>query len=190
MLTPLESFLLEIVGQAKKPIALSDIVSLLNEIRGATILSLVTKTEARLRAEGKKRFGPVQKVSRFTAMINFDYEAAVNRQREKEGVAPSFEAMPSYAQVIMRADGTMTPFAAHKETGKQYLRIRPLSRSDSKYFDTNGYNIEETAIKEYLYESGNPIRQELNKPIPYRLISLENVVAIGYQGKFNLLTQM
>lgn len=175
----LEAHIKSLLGKDILPV---NIIDEINNIRGSAFIGVVCKTIPKMRKTNNPYYDKIVKVSHFTAQVNFDYENAVNNQREREGKKTDFESMPSYASVITRDDGTLTPFAKHKTSGAVYLRVRPIQYSDSSYF-YNGKQISKDTLASFLIESNSSERQELNKPIPYRLIDIKNVVAVRYNNR-------
>lgn len=148
---------------------------LLAGIRGATFATLVTKTNARLRKTGNP-FGDVSKISRVNVTLGFQYEAAVNRQRVREGAEADFEAMPR--QWGERIPGTV--LVTHK--GKCYLETKVERTFDTKYFTAEGKELSADDVRPFLPPKGES-RQECEKEIIVRDYALDSIWSLVMKGE-------
>lgn len=179
----IDRIILEMISANDKPIRVSALMDVLGDVRGAKIVSIVTSTDPKLKKTGNP-YTNVRKVSRFTGQIGFDYENAVNNQREREGVLTDFQSQSSYARPVFRLDGTFTPFAEHKVSGKRYLRIRPLSHGETKYVDNNtGQEISKETLKPWLPVKTASATQGTEKEVAFRLFELDSIKSVGLDGK-------
>nr|WP_294529225.1 hypothetical protein [uncultured Rhodopila sp.] len=141
--------------------------------RGAIIATIETRTDPRLKKANP--FGPnVIKHSLVNCVINWRYEGAVNRQREREGTEATFEASP-------RAWGErFGPFVIHK--GKFYVEARVL-RAECDYQLPNGSPVRYEDIKPYLPgRQSSAESQGVEKEIIVRDYAVENIVGLTVDG--------
>jgi hypothetical protein len=178
-------------------------MTLLESRKGASIITITAVTEPDwlpLKATGPNPYkGKVWKRQVSNGMINWQYEAAVNRQREREGNEPDFEAMP-------RKWGTRihgTPWVTHK--GKTYLELKLQNVYSVEYIDANGNpyqpvyipfgyhpkhdqitnfsGVELLApIQDYLKPKSKNSRQQLDKEIILRDYTLTNIIEFTWGG--------
>lgn len=159
----------------------AELVLKLQAKRGATFATIVAETDPKLRKTGNPYSG-VTKVSRVNVTLNFVYENAVNRQREREGNDEQFEAEPrAWGVRIQRADGTLTPIVEHK--GKYYIEAK-VERSLGYEYMWNGEPIEEERIREFLPKrSPSSGRQEVERPVIIRDYSVDSIKSITFDGE-------
>jgi hypothetical protein len=138
------------------------------------MLTLTIQTEPKLRSPKKNPlFGRVKKIQAVNGAVGYDYSAAVNRQLDKEGKPPEFQA-------------TIRPGMRHiggalleNDKGEKYVFLRPLSYGDAVYY-VDGKLTPLHNIDQYLYFSpdNGSGRQGTDKTIPYINVKLCNVVCI------------
>lgn len=151
------------------------LLSLLAEIRGATFATLVTKTDARLRKTGNP-FGNVEKVSRVNVCLGFQYEAAVNRQRTREGTEADFEAAP-------RQWGERISPMLITHNGKIYLETKVEKSLSHSYVDANGQELSSEQVAPFLPARKPSARQETEKEILVRDYALDSIQGISLRGE-------
>lgn len=178
-----------------------DMVKILAGVRGATIISMIARTDVTLVGGKKCPLAGLQKVSRLNGMINWNYTNAVNNQRGREcedGETP--ETFVAHARQwgkrlheILGEDKTrLLPFVANKEwTGSEEVSIEQLLSIDvenlylefklEKSFEhtyyLNGVEVPEEQVKPHLRPSG-PSRQGVENEIilrDYKMISLQQI---------------
>ncbi len=144
----------------------ADFVSMLYSVRGATMVSFIASTEPKLKAGNP--FPGLRKVTKIGGVLNFNYEKAVNRQRDREGMVADFVAEPrKWGQ---RVEGT--PIITHN--GKFYVEAK-VERSEIMGYimpDLSSVDPEEVAKWLPNRHSG---RQAVEKPIVLRDFSIENI---------------
>jgi hypothetical protein len=154
-----------------------DLPDLFTSIKGATFATIVTNTDARVRASCP--FGRnVRKVSRVNVTLNYNYAAAVNRQRTREGGEADFEAAPR--QWGERIKGTSL---VRHESGKLYLETKVERSLGCEYFAADGSRIEAEAIAPYLPSKGGSGRQEVEKPVLVRDYALDSIKGVTIKGE-------
>lgn len=160
-----------------RTLSASDLPKLFSSIKGATFATIVTNTDARVKAACP--FGRnVRKVSRVNVTLGFQYENAVNRQRTREDSEPDFKAAPR--QWGERIPGT---FLVRHESGKLYLETKVEKSLGCEYFAADGSRIDAEAIAPYLPSKGGSGRQEVEKPILVRDYALDSIRAISLKGE-------
>lgn len=158
-----------------KALTATGLVALLSEVKGATFATLITETDARLR-KGGNPFGPVRKVSRVNVTLGFQYEAAVNRQRTREGSEADFEAKPR--QWGVRKPGTM--LVEHK--GKVYLETKVERSLSHVYLTASGQELTDEEVAPFLPAKGAS-RQEVEREILVRDYDLESIRSLAFGGE-------
>ncbi len=160
----------------------ANLISGLMEQKGSKFITIVTETEPRMRKTGNPFVGAT-KVSRVNGRINANYDNNVLARLAKEGKdASEFTRGESWHEAITRADGSMTPFCAHKKTGAIYLRFVLENAIDSHYFDATGVEIDKAAINPFLYESNYSNQGLGDNPVMFLVYSMESVKALTIDG--------
>lgn len=149
--------------------------SMLSDIRGATFATIVTRTDPKLRKTGNT-LGPVRKVSRVNVTLGFQYEAAVNRQRTREGSDADFIAAP-------RQWGKKISPMMVEHNGKFYLETKVERSLEHSFQDENGKEIPEDLVKPFLPVRSESSRQETEKEILVRDYALESIVSLTMKGE-------
>ncbi len=156
----------------------NEILEKLSSIKGARIIGLTTIVEPEMRKTANPYFGQVLKVSRFSAMINFDYDTGVLKRLAKEGKDPaSFTRGQSWHEAILTPEGKLTAFSRHKTTGEVYLRLVRLSGA-SRFIDKRGRFMAKRHLEPFLKDSGRYNNQGLNNPLVFITPKLSNVVSL------------
>ena len=160
-----------------RTLSAADLAKLLSGIKGATFATIVTNTDARVKAACP--FGRnVRKVSRVNVTLGFQYENAVNRQRVREGAENDFEAAPR--QWGERIPGT---FLVRHDSGKLYLETKVERSLGCEYFAADGSRIEADAIAPYLPSKGGSGRQDVEKPVLVRDYALDSIKGLSMKGE-------
>lgn len=187
MLTDLERKVLDIVNKGEnRPILLdaNTIRDTLNKVKGHTFVSCVTVTEPKMRKTGNPYLGRVRKVTKFVGAVNFDYDNAVENAREREGKdREDWSKGESWSRPITRPDGTLTPFACHKDDPEKiYFRIRQIEWPKSEYF-IDGERVDESALEDWLIKSKPAANQGLENAVRMNTPLWENVRAVSVNGE-------
>lgn len=168
-------------------LTLAEFRDTLMNLRGAKPVSLVSVTVPKLRAGNP--FGPLRKRSYTNGMINWSYQNAVNKQRDREEIAEPFIAEPrKWGERIIRADGTLTPLVQHK--GKYYIEMKIEKSLDHTYQDSEGNTIENKLVDVWLPEKKDGGRQEVERPVILRDYSLENIEQLTVNGETLVLEKI
>ena len=151
----------------------------LRSLKGATFVTLVTKTVPNMRVAGNPFRDKVFKVSRVNGTINFIYGNSVNRQRGREGKVADFQPEPR--KWGTRIEGT--PLVEHK--GYIYLEMKVENALGHSFLWSNGNSMsadEAANLTTYLFESYQPKTQQTDKEITLRDYALKSIVAITIDG--------
>ena len=154
-------------------ISCSDFVAMLHAIRGATIVSFIASTEPKLKAGNP--FPGLRKVSRVNGVLNFNYEKAVNRQRDREGMVADFVAEPRKWGV--RVEGA--PIVTHN--GKFYVEAK-IERSEVMgYIMPDLSMVDEHEVLKWL-PNRHGGRQGVEKAVVLRDFAVENIRSMRTKG--------
>lgn len=156
------------------------------DVRGATFVTVATNTEPKMKKTGNPFHGRVRKIAKYNGQINFHYDRAVLAQLEREGKdASCFFAGESYHKPILREDGTLTPFAVHKDDpSREYLRFRILRTLETSYVDETGADVPEAALEPWLDRNPNAYaNQGTEKKIRFITLGLTSVTAVTFDGE-------
>lgn len=158
-----------------KVITKQDFRAMLEGMKGATFATLITLTDPNLKKTGNN-LGKVEKVSRVNVTLAFNYENAVNRQREREGAEKDFEAAP-------RQWGKKIHPMLVEHKGKIYLEAKVERSLGHHYQDENGKEIPEEMVKPFLPAKSSSSRQGTEKEIPVRDYALDSIVSVAIAGE-------
>ena len=161
-----------------------DLVRLLMQNKGATAVTIVSRTEPDMYKRNNPHFGNVFKVSRVNGMIGWVYANAVNRQREREGKTDDFTAHPRpWGQ---RLAGT--PLVENK--GKYYLELKVEKSLDHRFEDVNGNVMSDSdiAAAKKFFKPKSASRQGVDKEIILRDYAIGKILSITYKGTCYLVT--
>lgn len=164
----------------------AELAEKLRTIKGATPLTISAlvkvKTNKKDRVTGQVNpFTEVLKLSRVNGMTAADYEAAVNRQREREGSIPAFEAKE-------RQWGIRVAPALVEHNGAFYLPIHPRSARTPIYFGRLPSGVLIQVAKEKVEPYLPPKRdagdgQDLVRGVEYRNYGLAGIASATMQGE-------
>lgn len=184
-----------------------DFAKLLFNQRGATFVTIVAQTVPTLVGGKKCPLAGLTKTSRVNGTINWSYENAVNRQREREQTpldvndeVEQFEAKPRQWGVRLHIAGDrktrLLPLVAHpwhKSTiDADELRLIPV---ESLYLEFRvgesleyQYNlgdriVPESEVNQYLPVRREGARQQVENPVILRDYKLVNIVEITMNGE-------
>ncbi len=151
-------------------LTINEFLERLSSHKGSIICVITSKTIPKLRKEH-----PFTEAIRHIHMqevaLGAIYENSVNRARAKEGLTEYF-----YAEALWGGKGRRkTPYTyEHIDTHKEYFAVRPIRSIESFYMDgSKEYKDED--VTPYLQRQGVATKQGLNKPVPWRTLSIENL---------------
>ena len=164
----------------------SELKDLLRTNKGAEFIGIKTESNARLKKKDNP-FGEVRKISEINGQIRFNYEKAVNKQLEKEGKKPEFEAksLPWGEAVEGLPMIKHTPKGSDKE--KFYLRMRVLATKSPEYTTEDGTVLTKEQVEPFLPKKKSAKSQDLEKEIVIRTYDLASIVLITFRKKTYIL---
>lgn len=134
-------------------ISSSNLISMMSNIKGATICTIETETTPKMNKKGNALYGRVRKVSRGQFQFGYNYENAVNNRLEKQGDERTFEAQS-------RPYGTwVVPNKVAEHNGTIYLRFYKMSNQTAQetYFvDGRPATAEEIDIIKFFTPASKP----------------------------------
>ncbi len=165
------------IAPATPTLTADELLAELAENTGTRIVTIVTRTDPRLRKTGNPYAGNVVKVQALNGVLNYDYEAAVNRQRGREDKADDFQACAR--QWGERVAGT--PVVMHK--GKSYLSVK-VERCIWRRFETidTGEMIDPAELDPFMPAKCGS-RQGVDREVIERTIALDSIVSIRMNGQ-------
>jgi len=164
----------------------NELIATLLTRRGASVVSIIAKTEPKFRkkldGQPNPYIGDVIKTSHVNGMMNWRYENAVNAQREREGNGEHFTAHArKWGQRLSREDGTITPLVEHK--GKHYLELKVERSLSHQYSGQDGTIHDDETINPWLLARSKSKRQETEKEIIVRDYAVDSIHQIRLDGK-------
>lgn len=152
---------------------------------GATFVSVITRSEPRMRKRDNPYFGLIEKLQKLGGIANFIYGNSVNNQREREGHTEPFTPQPRRWGERVFDDGRLTPLVRHVKDGEEryYLELKLERVLAKKYVDIHGAEVPEEVLMPWLYTSKQAATQETEKAVVLLDINLKNIRAIVMNGE-------
>jgi hypothetical protein len=165
--------------------------------RGAKMIGIISRTKPKMLVKSRDTKEPnpflpegVVRVAHRTVCIGASYEAAVNRQRVSEA-DPMDEVEYFNAKSLWRGNGEHASdyTVRHKPTGKLYFAYRPsqdrvtgfpVTIEDKWTSAKTGEVLDPEMLKQYLPAPSKARRQEVDRPVPWRCLTLSNVQELFY----------
>lgn len=163
-------------------------VDLLLNIRGATFITITTKTDTKAKKTGNP-YGTILKTNTINGQVNFHYDKAVLTKLAKEGKNPDvFEQGNSWHQPYM-PNGLLTPLATKKgETIPNYLRIRHLNTIGNTIYTTEtGTQLTEEQVTPFLKTPSRYSNQGTDEPVRFLTYSLDSIITATINGQTYLI---
>jgi predicted 2-oxoglutarate/Fe(II)-dependent dioxygenase YbiX len=163
-----------------KTISLPQLQILLARVKGAKPLTISAFVDARAKKTGNP-FAEIRKLSKVNGFTGANYEASVNRQQDREGTVPAFEAKE-------RSWGERVSSALVEKDGKWYLAIQPRATSKPMFFARMAGQPFKLTVKEAIAHllpahKSNAESQGVDKEVVYRNYALANIAAITMDGE-------
>ena len=165
-----------------KTITHQELINQLNEFNGVTFVSCSIESPVKM-AKGGRAGRPVNpyhdqitKQSYLNGAVGFDYEASVNKQRDRENIEEAFEAKPRAWGQLMEGG----KFVEHK--GNYYLQLKVENvGQDSVQYLQNGEPINKDLLTEWLPKKKEGSgRQEVENEVIVRDIKLDSIKSIKF----------
>ena len=188
------------------PITLSreEFKGVLFGIRGAKPVTITARTTPKLSGGMKNRLTGLQKLSMVNGIINFSYENAVNKQREREDVAETFHAKPrSWGVRLFTDQQKMIPLVAKVDTDfpyftfedlkrvpveKLYLELKVQKSLKHEYY-LNGELVPNDEAEKEVYSAPSSGRQAVEREVILRDYALDNVEEVVMDGEVFILAR-
>lgn len=173
-----------------EPITLDDFVNVImnydNSNIGAKPISFTSVTNPVYRKTGFP-YAKLFKVGQTAGMLNTDYEANVNAQRERESKPTDF-----VKQQTSKVKEWLSSSIGVTTTGLKVIKYRPLNPQPSYWVvQTKEGELKEVAKEEiipFLSAPPGSGSQDLEKAINFRLYGLDKLIAVSFQGKEYIIT--
>lgn len=158
------------------------LVATLSAVKGTTFATLETVTDPDMRKTGNPYVGRVKKHTRINCTFGANYENAVNRQGEREGLenAGEFEALK------LPYGNWLVPHKLIEHKGAVQVRVmcNPHMKPDVSY-TLDGQPMDVSVIKPFMPEKKASARQEefgIEREVVPRNYKLESIKAITVNG--------
>ncbi len=176
----------------------SKLKDLLYHRSGASIVTVVSRTEPDMRKRDNPFYGKVCKVAQVNGMVGFRYKNSVNNQRFREGQpvddggnVVEFEPLPrKWGNRLYREDvdpntgatvRRLTPLVLHK--GRHYLELKVERLLSMHYQDEDGNPVPAEDLHPWLRQrSGESSRQLVERPVVLRDYALDSIEEIRMDG--------
>ena len=158
----------------KKIITQSELATLIGEQKSATFATVILETIPKMNKKENPFYDNVVKSSIYNVCINFDYENAVNRQRNREGAIADFVAQEGWGE----KDGKSLIILE----GKYYLQFKLEKKLESRYFDKQGNEIQLSQIADFLPKKNGNAKQQVEKEIIVLRPKFESIKGINMNG--------
>lgn len=168
-------------------ISRNDFIQLAANLNG--FCRVLTTTEPTMRKKGNPYDGRVTNITERLGNLGTNYENAVNSQREREGIAATFSAESMWKGA---GEHVNKGIVRHKGTGENYLVFYPKSdtngnpmNSDQRWLVDGVAATEEqiAEIKSFMPNRTSSGKQGTEKPVPWRVFNLWNVLEVAVAGK-------
>ena len=171
---------------------LATIQSILDTRKGTLFVGLVTQTSPRVTVKHRDTRQPlpadwrdIEKVTTQNVAVGTSYGAAVNRQRDREGVADTFDTGP-----IMNGMESVQGYPAlryHPSRDTHYLAYQavPNGHGSTVYRTASGVPLtadEVDTLRGYLPKPRKVEKQGVERDVIWRTVSIENIVSIKFNA--------
>lgn len=161
-------------AQPVRLVTINQLEKLLFSINGAKAVRVLTSTQLRMRKTNNQYYDLVQKLQEHSAFLNFNYEAAVNRQRAREDKRAAFTAQP-------RAWGVRLPNSCLVFHNNQYYMEAKVEQSGLAQYTFRGRPIDYSVIESFCPPRAAP-NQGIDKPVIVRDFSTLSVLEVVIDG--------
>jgi len=161
-----------------KIINMAELVDVLKAVHPGNSFATITATTvpSKMRKTGNPNWGNCFKTTTVNVGIQFNYEAGVNRQREREDKPTDFVAdAPTWGEHI---DNTC--LVEHK--GEFYMYVRILKSLGYRYHNAKGDTIPNEQVHAFMPPSKPSDKQDLDAEIIVRKYFLKNIRQITVSG--------
>lgn len=174
--------------QQPEVIKASELVKLLSGNLGAKMVTIISSTEPPMRKTANPFYGRVRKISRVNGVIGWQYESAVNRQRDREQRPENADGTIEHFFAEPRKWGERlpgSPWVSHKQ--QMYLELK-VERVLGHEYRCDGKPIDVAELEPWLQrKTGESSRQGVEKEIILRDYRLDSILAVTFGGKQYLI---
>jgi len=165
---------------------------LLNGIRSlpkAAIITLTAEIDPDLKKTNNPYYGRIKKVITINCSLGMDYEASVNRQRERENKETDF-----IVEHHRWADFVENALVENRNTGEFALRVIEHKRISEQYYLDNE-PIDKVVLQPFMKSRKPSTKQGTEKPIRYRNIyvngkpNFRGIISIKYGDNYIVQAQ-
>jgi hypothetical protein len=164
------------------------VTMLLNLPKGNNFVTAITRTIPNMN-KGSNPFYDVtlkdftvRKISEVNGSIQYDYESNVNRQLEREGKEPDFEAAAA------KWGNRVGSSCVIEHNGRYYFDMRVLKSLGHYYVDLNGNRLNDDDVTPHVKPHSSSGKQGTDKEIIVRRYMMANLVSVTINGnKFVIL---
>ena len=167
-----------------KKITVDELAVLLTEESGATTVSLIARTDARLLKKGNP-YGTIYKVAQATGLLGASYENRVNNQIARENPKAS-KLKPFVAEPRKwgENDGRLID-----KDGVKYLNFT-VNKSDILRYETaNRVEVDAADIEPFMPKKSASSSQPTEKKIKVANYALSNIQQISFNGMVYTITK-
>lgn len=174
--------------RTKTYVTLAQLRDVILGLTHAMPIGIVTTTDPKMLKTNNPFYGRVVKLNEANVFVGSNYEAAVNRQREREGKEADFQAgQRGFAAVPVIVDGKRTPLLSYtRKDGVrcEYLEVhfRGHLKTVSKFILDGTREIARSVIAEFLPAPRPSNTQQLETEITVRTFAIENIVELRANG--------
>lgn len=152
-------------------VTINQIEKILMTINGAKAVTLLARTQVKMRKTGNPYHDQVFKLQEHNVFVNFNYAKAVNRQREREGNTFPFLAHP-------RKWGVRLPYTCMVLHNNQYYMEAKVQRSGDKQYTFRGRPIDHDTFRGFVIQPSQPKTQAVVYPVIVRDFNTLSIVEI------------
>lgn len=162
----------------EKAMNIQELVELIKNIKGATPVGMDYESPVKMLKTGNPFADrTVTKFQSVSGMIGVNYEAGVNRQLEREGKDPVFEAQArKWGEHVSSA-------IVVSEKGDYSLILQAVNKPQNVQYYMDGQPIEKSVIENFLPVRKPSANQGTDKPVMNQTFRLDRVKAIRIKNQ-------
>ena len=175
----------------KRYVTYAQMIEVMMTINHAQPIGIVTTTVPKMRKTSNPFFGRIMKLTDSHVFTNCNYQAMVNRRREKAGIEPGFTAGQRIIDYVRRTvNGKNTPVLDYTNKAGSpgaYLEVNfmPNLKTTSRFVLDGVTDIQKSEFQEFLQDrSGSASHQGLSPAdeVIIRTYNIRNIVELRYAG--------
>lgn len=174
-------------------------------VRGAKPVTITARTVPKLKGGMKNRLNGLEKLSRVNGIINFSYENAVNKQRQREDNDEKFEAEPRkwgvrlfdnerhMLPLVAKEPELSSPYVTFEDlkriaTDKLYLELKVQKSLEHEYY-LNGVIVPNDEAELEVYKAPSSGRQAVEREVILRDYAFGGIEEVAMDGNVFVLGQ-